>query len=748
VGSQAWPLIGDFNQDGFDDLYIFGMGNEGGEHLNTLWTGTHHQLFLQDGPQGLVSPADTSAVDSRRSIVHGAAIGDIDSDGDLDIFNGTLGWSHENVAATGVTMVGSHFFINDGSGNFSRDTSRLVSGFAELGYDVQAALLVDIDNDSDLDLLLTGSDLDKLKPEGEIPLPVFSIFRNDGTGHFQRAEAGLVPSEDPVGEGWNTSIMESADVDGDGWQDIFVNLQGPDLISGNVQLLMNNGDGTFRDASENMLLDTPWSPESEGGYVLRFFAKDFNGDNWPDLFTLGSGILNRLLINQGDGTLVEVSSNLDDLTRDSTRSLDIADIDGDGDPNIVQTLACNVTTEFCPTMVVSRNIGNFRPVTPPPLPKRVKLRQPADSTQLDLPPVLTWRHMAGAQEYRAQVSQSPSFATNGDSNLDLPGITGNLLDLAKLTSLKGFDALQSNTRYYWRVAATNYRGQGAWSEPRSFDFGEVTALSINAGHSGAWFNTATSGQGQFIDVEPASQFMFVSWFTYTDAASANPNEQRWFTAQGNYSGNTAELPLFETLGGRFDDPQAVTTTQIGEVTLSFSDCEQGQMTYSLDEEGLQGEFPLLRMIPGSENVCKDLAGTSPQAVDINAGMDGAWFDPNTPGQGFFIDAHPDPEGGNFIFVSWFTFGEDTASGQRWLTAQGSFEGSIAEIDVFETTGGSFDDPQEPSTTKVGTMSLNLTDCSNAQLSYSLTDTGAEGDIEITRVIPGGQALCEELEGAD
>ncbi len=46
------------------------------------------------------------------------------------------------------------------------------------------------------------------------------------------------------------------------------------------------------------------------------------------------------------------------------------------------------------------------------------------------------------------------------------------------------------------------------------------------------------------------------------------------------------------------------------------------------------------------------------------------------------------------------------------------------------------------------MTIDFTDCSNALLTYSLTDTGAEGDIEITRVIPGGQALCEELEGAD
>ena len=68
--------------------------------------------------------------------------------------------------------------------------------------------------------------------------------------------------------------------------------------------------------------------------------------------------------------------------------------------------------------------------------------------------------------------------------------------------------------------------------------------------------------------------------------------------------------------------------------------------------------------------------------------------------------------------------------------------------MFETTGGSFDDPQATSTTKVGTMSLDFTDCSNAQLNYSLPANGVEGDIAITRVIPGGHALCEELAGAE
>ncbi|HSM69314.1 MAG TPA: hypothetical protein VK830_06335, partial [Xanthomonadales bacterium] len=101
-------------------------------------------------------------------------------------------------------------------------------------------------------------------------------------------------------------------------------------------------------------------------------------------------------------------------------------------------------------------------------------------------------------------------------------------------------------------------------------------------------------------------------------------------------------------------------------------------------------------------------------------MNGSWFDPATSGQGFFIDAYPNP-GGDFIFVSWFTYGDDTASGQRWLTAQGAFAGSVAEIDVYETTGGSLDAPTPTNAVPVGTLSIDFADCNNAQLSYKLTD---------------------------
>ena len=271
---------------------------------------------------------------------------------------------------------------------------------------------------------------------------------------------------------------------------------------------------------------------------------------------------------------------------------------------------------------------------------------------------------------------------------------------------------------------------------------------INAGHAGAWFNPETAGQGQLIDLDETEQFMFISWFTYTDESSDNPFEQRWLTAQGAYDGDIATLELFETLGGAFDSPQEVTTEKIGRATLSFSSCTEGEMAYKIDDEGLEGFFPLARAIPGSEATCQSLEQSTTQAIDINAGMDGAWFDPETSGQGFLIDAYPNEEGGNFIFVAWFTYGDDTASGQRWFTAQGTFEGPTAVLDVYETTGGSFDDPEAPETVAVGTMSIDFEDCSNAELSYSITDEALAGDVLIQRAVPGAEALCEEISGTE
>jgi hypothetical protein len=344
------------------------------------------------------------------------------------------------------------------------------------------------------------------------------------------------------------------------------------------------------------------------------------------------------------------------------------------------------------------------------------------------------------------ISYQVDYRRNGEMPWSDGGNTNNTSQ-----PLGGLDAGQS---YDVRVTPNDGNGDGpVRSTFNLFQTESVAPLfAINAGHSGAWYTPDTSGQGQLIDVVPATQFMFLAWFTFTAAASNNPDEQHWYTAQGNYSGNTAPLILHETLGGTFDDPQQTSTNPVGTVSVSFSDCEQGQMTYSIDTDGREGTISMQRVIPGSGNVCEEQsskAAIKTEAVDINAGMDGAWVDNDTLGQGFLIDAHTNPDGSNFIFVAWFTYGDDTASGQRWLTAQGDFAGSTDEIDIYETTGGSFNDPQAIDLGKVGTMTIDFEDCNNAQLTYSLTDEGVDGDMAISRLlIPVGQALCEELNGAE
>jgi cysteine-rich repeat protein len=269
--------------------------------------------------------------------------------------------------------------------------------------------------------------------------------------------------------------------------------------------------------------------------------------------------------------------------------------------------------------------------------------------------------------------------------------------------------------------------------------------SITAGHAGGWFEENTSGQGVLIDIEPENEYMFVAWYTFTVEGSDHPNEQRWLTAQGNYNGDRAELTLYETLGGRFDDPQGVQTVAVGTLTLVFRGCSELTMSYDITAEGLTGEIDLMRLIPGSELGCTTEPSSETPDPGINAGMDGGWFEFETSGQGVLIDVQPDSVSGGFIFVSWFTFGDTNASGQRWFTAQGSYEDSTADIVLYDTTGGTFNDPTIPSTDEAGTLSIEFTDCGHATLDYSVTDGPLSGEIQLIRLLPGGEKRCEQLE---
>lgn len=134
-------------------------------------------------------------------------------------------------------------------------------------------------------------------------------------------------------------------------------------------------------------------------------------------------------------------------------------------------------------------------------------------------------------------------------------------------------------------------------------------FAINQGIAGAWFNPATSGQGILFDIEPNTEFIFGAIFTYETATAAKLGapEHRWLTVQGNYSGNTAELPIFLTSGGVFDQPVATTTAPIGTATVTFNSCTEGSIAYVINDPPLTGTIPLQRVIAGTEGLCNQIA---------------------------------------------------------------------------------------------------------------------------------------------
>lgn len=137
-------------------------------------------------------------------------------------------------------------------------------------------------------------------------------------------------------------------------------------------------------------------------------------------------------------------------------------------------------------------------------------------------------------------------------------------------------------------------------------------FAINQGISGAWFNPTTPGQGFLIDVRPSDNFIFIAWFTYEAETPGVPilkvgsNDQRWLTAQGNFTGAGAQLPIFNTTGGQFNGPRGTTTTQVGTMNVNFSSCTAGTLTYTLPNN-LTGQIALQRVLPGTESLCQQLS---------------------------------------------------------------------------------------------------------------------------------------------
>ncbi len=158
-----------------------------------------------------------------------------------------------------------------------------------------------------------------------------------------------------------------------------------------------------------------------------------------------------------------------------------------------------------------------------------------------------------------------------------------------------------------------------------------------------------------------------------------------------------------------------------------------------------------------ENVVLTAVSEKPEVAPfvMNAGLNDAWFDPATDGQGFFITVFPDL---NFISLAWFTYDTElppdnaTANlgdpGHRWMTAGGTIEGNRAVMNITITTGGLFDTATETQRTDPpgsdGTITITFEDCGAGLVEYDITSINEQGSVPIERVADDNIALCEAL----
>jgi hypothetical protein len=135
--------------------------------------------------------------------------------------------------------------------------------------------------------------------------------------------------------------------------------------------------------------------------------------------------------------------------------------------------------------------------------------------------------------------------------------------------------------------------------------------------------------------------------------------------------------------------------------------------------------------------------------DINAGLNDAWFNPETPGQGYFIIVLPHLKQ---IFMAWFTYDTERPPadvtailqepGQRWMTAQGEFDGNSAVLTIFTSSGGVFDS-SDPTVISVanGEILLEFTGCNSGTVTYNIPSIDRQGVVPIERIALDNVEQC-------
>jgi len=322
AGYGMGVAVGDYDNDGFEDLFVTGYG---GNHL-----------YHNNGNGTFTDVTDKAGVAGGGWSTSAAWV-DLGGDGLLDLvvlryvqWDFTDIWCGEKKPGYRSFCHPNEFqpiaplaYHNDGNGHFAEITKQ--AGLAKPGKALGIAI-GDFNGDGHIDVIIANDSI-----------PEF-LYQNKGDGTFD--EVGLFAGVGVDGDGRAFAGMgvDFADYDNDGLADVVIS----DLAYQKYSLYHNNGDGTFAYSTDGTGLGSMTILHS--GWGMRFI--DYDNDGWKDLLVAQAHVMDNIELNYpqlhyrepmllarntGKG-FVDVSDQSGSVFHEpwASRGMAIGDIDNDG----------------------------------------------------------------------------------------------------------------------------------------------------------------------------------------------------------------------------------------------------------------------------------------------------------------------------------------------------------------------------------------------------------------------------------